>query len=90
MPGRSRRPTKSELEEDQFVEWILKAADYLRQRAQLFIVGAAAIALVISVFVYVNSSQADAKKAAAALHRQARVRALRAEAARIFHTSKSC
>ena len=74
MPGRSRRPTKSELEEDQFVEWILKAADYLKQRAQLFIVGAAAIALVVSVFVYVKSSQADAKKEAAELLGQALIR----------------
>ena len=67
MPGRSKRPTKSELEEDQFVEWIIKAADFVKQRAQLFIVGAAAIALVITAIGYVKSSQATARKEAAEL-----------------------
>ena len=67
MPGRSKRPTKSELEEDQFVEWILKAVAYIKERAQLFIVGAAAIAVVIFAVGYVKASQATAKREAAEL-----------------------
>lgn len=67
MPRSGRRSTKKELEEDQFVDWILKAADFIKQRAQLFIVGAVAVAVLISAFLYVKSSRVEAKTEAAAL-----------------------
>jgi tetratricopeptide (TPR) repeat protein len=59
--------TKSELREDEFVEWIMQAADYVRARARIF-VGAAggAVALVLALNYFIDS-QEQAKREAAAL-----------------------
>ena len=42
MQERKQRVTKTELEEDEFLEWVLRAIEYLKQRSQLFIGGAVA------------------------------------------------
>ena len=51
MQERKQRVTKAELEEDEFLEWVLRAIEYLKQRSQLFIGGAVAI---VAVSEYVS------------------------------------
>ena len=48
MAAKRSRPTKRELEEDQFVEWMVQASDYVKERGRAFAVGAAAIVVIIS------------------------------------------
>ncbi|MFH1571157.1 MAG: tetratricopeptide repeat protein [Gemmatimonadota bacterium] len=71
MQAHRNRPTRQELEEDHFVEWVMEAVDYVRNRAQLFVGGAAAIVVAILAVTYVQSSRQDARHAATALLGQA-------------------
>ena len=65
--GKSSRPTKAELEEDRFLEWIVEAGEYVKERARIFVAGAAALLLLIIVINYVQASRETAKGEAAAL-----------------------
>ena len=65
--GRSRRPSKEELEEDKFLEWILEAGEYIKARAQLFIGGAVGIAAILFVISYMQTSRETARAEASAL-----------------------
>jgi len=67
MQERNKRPTKAELEEDEFLEWILRAIEYIKQRAQLFIGGAVAIVAVVAITSFMQTQQAEARERAAAL-----------------------
>jgi TolA-binding protein len=62
-----KHPSKQELREDRFVEWVLETADFVRARAQQFIAAAAAVVLVIAGVAYYNKAQTDARVEAAAL-----------------------
>lgn len=61
------RPTKAELEEDQFLEWVLNAVEYVKARAQLFIGGAIAIVALIVIVNFVQTQRLGARDRGAAL-----------------------
>lgn len=66
-------PSKQELKDDQFVDWILEAVDFVRARSQHFIAGALGVVLVIAGVAYYNKAQADARIEAAALFGEAMI-----------------
>jgi TolA-binding protein len=63
----SKKLSKSELEEDRFVEWILEAADYVRQRQRVFLGGLVAVAAVVLAVVLILRSQEEGRTKAAGL-----------------------
>ncbi|MBI2505190.1 MAG: tetratricopeptide repeat protein [Candidatus Latescibacteria bacterium] len=63
----TNHPSKQELREDRFVEWILETAEYVRARSQVFTAGAVGVVVLIAGLAYFNKSQADARLEAAAL-----------------------
>ena len=67
MQERKQRVTKAELEEDEFLEWVLRAIEYLKQRSQLFIGGAVAIVAVIAITSFMKTQRAEARERAATL-----------------------
>ena len=68
MSSERRRLSKSELREDEFVEWIMQAVEYVKERASLFGGGAVAVIVVIMAINYfVESKEADRLHAAALL-----------------------
>lgn len=68
MSSERRKLSKSELREDEFVEWIMEAVEYVKKRAHLFVGGAvAAIAIIVAINYFIESKEADRLKAAALL-----------------------
>ena len=68
MSSERRRLSKSELREDEFVEWIMQAVEYVKERASLFGGGAVAVIMIIMAINYfVESKEADRLQAAALL-----------------------
>ena len=68
MSSERRKLSKSELREDEFVEWIMQAVEYVKERASLFVGGAVAVIVVIMAINYfIESEEADRLKAAALL-----------------------
>ena len=68
MSSERRKLSKSELREDEFVEWIMQAVEYVKERASLFVGGAIAVIVVIMAINYfIESKEADRLKAAALL-----------------------
>ncbi len=68
MSSERRKLSKSELREDEFVEWIMQAVEYVKERARLFVSGAvAAIAVVMAINYFIESKEANRLKAAALL-----------------------
>ena len=68
MSSERRRLSKSELREDEFVEWIMEAVEYVKERARLFGSGAVAvIAVIMAVNYFIESKEADRLKASALL-----------------------
>ena len=66
MSSERRKLSKSELREDEFVEWIMLAVEYVKERARLFASGAIAVVVVIAGSNYfIESKEADRLKAAA-------------------------
>jgi TolA-binding protein len=65
MPA--KKLTKSDLEEDRFVEWILETADFVRDRMRVFAGGLVAVAAVALIVVLVLRSQEESKLRAAGL-----------------------
>ena len=64
MSSERRRLSKSELREDEFVEWIMEAVEYVKERARLFGGGAVAvIAVIMAVNYFIESKEADRLKA---------------------------
>jgi TolA-binding protein len=68
-----KHPSKQELREDRFVEWVLETADFVRTRSQQFIAAVAAVVLVIAGVTYYNKAQTDARMEAAALLGEAQI-----------------
>jgi len=71
MQGQKNRPTREELEEDQFLAWVLEAVEYVKERSQLFIGAAAAIVVAILAIAYVQSAREEARVEANTLLGQA-------------------
>ena len=68
MSSERRRLSKSELREDEFVEWIMEAVEYVKERARLFVGGAVAvIAVIMAINYFIESKEADRLKASALL-----------------------
>ena len=67
MQGHRDKPTREELEEDQFLAWVLDAVEYVKERSQLFIGGVAAIVVAIMAITYVQASREEAKIEGSAL-----------------------
>ena len=68
MSSERRKLSKSELREDEFVEWIMQAVEYVKERASLFVGGAVAVIVVIMAINYfIESKEVDRLKAAALL-----------------------
>ena len=68
MSSERRKLSKSELREDEFVEWIMQAVEYVKERASLFVGGTVAVIVVIMAINYfIESKEADRLKAAALL-----------------------
>lgn len=67
MQERNQRATKAELEEDEFLEWVLRAIEYFKQRAQLFVGGAVAIVAVIAIISFMQTQKAEARERASTL-----------------------
>lgn len=65
MEERNRRPTKAELEEDRFLEWVLQAGEYVKSRAQLFIGAAVAVVAVIVIANFLQGQRLEARSRAA-------------------------
>ncbi len=65
MPGESQKLSKEEIREDEFVEWIMKAVEYIKERSQLFGLGVVGLVLVITLINFlVESRNADNIEAA--------------------------
>ena len=68
MSSERRKLSKSELREDEFVEWIMQAVEYVKERASLFVGGAVAVIVVImAVNYFIESKETDRLNAAALL-----------------------
>ena len=68
MSSERRKLSKSELREDEFVEWIMEAVEYVKERARLFVGGAVAVvAVIVAINYFIESKEADRLKAAALL-----------------------
>lgn len=67
MQERNQRPTKAELEEDEFLTWVLNAGQYIKDRAQLFLGGVVAIVAVIVIASFLQTQQAEARQRASAM-----------------------
>ena len=68
MSSERRKLSKSELREDEFVEWIMEAVEYVKERARLFGGGAVAvIAVIVAINYFIDSKETDRLKAAALL-----------------------
>ena len=59
MPEERKKLSKSELREDEFVEWIMKAADYVKERSKVFIAGLVGVIAVVVVVQLVLKDQED-------------------------------
>ena len=68
MSSERRKLSKSELREDEFVEWIMEAVEYVKERTRLFVGGAvAAVTVIVAINYFIESKEADRLKAAALL-----------------------
>jgi tetratricopeptide (TPR) repeat protein len=68
MSSERRKLSKSELREDEFVEWIMEAVEYVKERARIFVGGAvAAVVVIVAIDYFIESKEADRLKAAALL-----------------------
>ena len=68
MSSERRKLSKSELREDEFVEWIMEAVEYVKERARLFVGGAVAvIAVIVAINYFIEAKETDRLKAAALL-----------------------
>lgn len=67
MASESQKLSKEELREDEFVDWIMEAVDYVKERSQVFIVGFLGLVVVILLFNQSMESRDAAKVEAVAL-----------------------
>lgn len=67
MAGESKKLSKAELREDEFVEWIMAAVEYVKERSQVFAGGLIGVVVVIMAINYFVESRDVAKVEAATL-----------------------
>ena len=68
MSSERRKLSKSELREDEFLEWIMQAVEYVKERANLFGGGiVAVIVVIVAINYFIESQEANRLKAAALL-----------------------
>ncbi len=67
MSAEQAKLNKDELKEDEFIEWVMRAADYVRHHAQYFLAGAGAVVAIVLIVTYVSHSQEQARETAAGL-----------------------
>ncbi|MDA0337344.1 MAG: tetratricopeptide repeat protein [bacterium] len=67
MQERNKRATKAELEEDEFLEWVLRSIEYLKTHAQLIVGGVVGIVAVIAIVSFMQTQRGEASERAAAL-----------------------
>ena len=68
MSGESAKLNKEELREDEFVEWVMQAVDYIRERYQLFVGGlVVVVGLILGVQYIIEAQEGTRVKAAAKL-----------------------
>jgi tetratricopeptide (TPR) repeat protein len=67
MSGESQKLSKEELREDEFIEWLMHAVDYVRDHVQNFAIGAVAVVAAILAVNFFIESQEKSKVEAAAL-----------------------
>lgn len=67
MSAENAKLSKDELKEDEFIESVMRAVDYVRRHAQYFIAGLAAVVVIVLIGSYVARSQEQAREAAAAM-----------------------
>lgn len=67
MAAESQKLTKAEMREDEFVEWIMAAVKYIKERSQLFAGGVIGVLIVILGINYFIDSKEVAKVEAATL-----------------------
>ena len=68
MAAESQKLSKEELREDEFVEWIMEAVEYVKERSQLFIGGLAGlVVLILLINHFIESSEAAEVEAVALL-----------------------
>lgn len=67
MAAESQKLSKEELREDEFVEWIMEAIDYVKERSQLFTAGLVGLVVVILGVNHFLKSQDVAKVEAVTL-----------------------
>jgi TolA-binding protein len=71
MSGEGTKLSKEELREDEFVEWMMGAVDYVRERYQLFAFGLVVVVAALLGVDYILDSQEAARSKAATLLGQA-------------------
>ena len=59
MPEESKKLSKSELREDEFVEWIMEAADYVKERSKVFIAGVLGLVAIVVVIQLVLKAEEE-------------------------------
>ncbi len=67
MQERNKRATKAELEEDEFLEWVLRSIEYLKTHAQLIVGGVVGIVAIIAIVSFMQTQRGEANERAAAL-----------------------
>lgn len=67
MQEQSQRLTKSELEEDRFLEWLMHAVEVVQQKWQLFVAGVVGVIAVALAINYALGAQEANKEAATGL-----------------------
>jgi TolA-binding protein len=67
MSAENAKLSKDELKEDEFIESVMRAVDYVRRHAQYFIAGLAAVVVVVLIGSYVMHSQEQAREDAAGM-----------------------
>ena len=59
MPEERKKLSKSELREDEFVEWIMEAADYVRERSRAFIAGVVGLIAIVVLIQFVLKAEEE-------------------------------
>lgn len=67
MAGESKKLSKEEIREDEFVEWIMEAVEYIKERLQIFTGGLVGLIIAIMAINYFVESREAAKVEAATL-----------------------
>ena len=65
MPSDKKKLTKAELEEDQFLEWLVTAGEFVKERRQAFVGGGVAVVAIVVISMVIVNEQEQARLMAA-------------------------